>query len=273
MGLFKKKNDGARKSLVDSAHDVKHEVEGEMLSAEAGLAIDEIERLLELLGRENRERPVYRRRAGNVLDLVKRLAFWLRADRMTLEQAQEFVHAAVEEQQQRHQNRLNKKQPSDEEDAEVETLPLQEIIYPRKLSPDDVLNATKTIRQILTDEAPREERESEEERRARKIFEALEQLKNEEAARFARCIASKQRQQILAQAGLTDNLPTNGGIVAAGDESVDEETLERIRTLEGFGKKPLKTLIDEAGNIVDEDAGAAAKVLKQWIGNAKSEGD
>jgi len=33
----------------------------------------------------------------------------------------------------------------------------------------------------------------------------------------------------------------------------------------------LKTLIDEAGELVNTNAEAAAKVVKQWIGNPKSE--
>lgn len=273
MGLFKKKKDKARKSIVDSDHDLQNEVEGEMLPQEAGLAIDEIERLLELLGRENRERPVYRRRVGSVLDLAKRLAFWVKANRITLEQAQEVVHTAVVKQQEQRQRGVRKKRTSEEGEAEAEQPSPRDITYPTQLSPDDVLNATKMIRQMFDETTLKPERETAEDRRARRIFEALEQLKNEEATRFARYVASVQRQQILSSGNSIDQSPTGDHGEMQREEDLDEEDIERIRTLEGFGKKNLKTLIDEAGNVVDEDVGAAAKVLQQWIGSVKVESE
>lgn len=239
-----------------------------MLASEKGLAIDEIERLLELLGRDDKDRPVFRRRVGSVLDLAQRLAFWTRAKSMTLEKAQEIVHEEVEKQRERREERQRRKRAAQGEVAKENSLKPEDITYPTNLSPDDVLSAIDNAREKLTESRPKQDgKDTPEERRAMRIFEALEELKHEEATRFARYIATMQHQHLMKQ--MNGEQETENDIWE--EHGLDEESLEQIRTLQGFGKKPLKTLVDEAGNIVDEDVGAAAKVLKQWIGNVKEE--
>jgi hypothetical protein len=110
-----------------------------------------------------------------------------------------------------------------------------------------------------------------EERQVMQILEALEQMKHDEATRFARRVATMQRRHIEGKLS-EEATQQNGDPSNTWDKyGLNDEELERIRTLQGFGKKPLKTLVDEAGDVVEQDVDAATKVVKQWIGNPKSE--
>lgn len=274
MGLFKKKEKG-RKSIVDSAGDLKNEIEGNVLPTEVGLEPDEIERLLELLGRDNEERPVFRRRVGSIIDLAKGFVFWVRPYRLSVDEAKVLMHEIAEEQKEREKRLIKKRRRKDPNYRLSKRLTPEEIEYPTSLSPDDILDAINTVAKRL--EEPREfaEKETREERRAKRVFEALEQLKNEEATRFARYVATKQRRHIEGKTDEERESPEHGD----GQDDIwaehgfDDEELERIRTLQGFGKKPLKTLIDEAGEVVDNNVESAAKVVRQWIGNVKPDGE
>ncbi len=273
MGLFKRKPK-ARKSIVDSAHDLKNEVEGEVPPSDVGLEPDEIERLLELLGRDDRGRLVFRRRVGSILDLAKGLAFWVRPNRLTVDEAIGLMHEIAEEHKIREERLLKKRRRKDPNYQLPKYLTPEEIEYPTNLSPDDVLAATDAARHRLEESLPNAEKETGEERRAKWVFEALEQLKNEEATRFARRIATMQRRHIEGKPPEEGEMPEGEGDENAdvwAEHGFDDEELERIRTLQGFGKKPLKSLLDEAGDVVDGNVEAAAKVVKQWIGNTNRE--
>ena len=272
MGLFKKKQLKGRKSIVNSAKDLRNEVEGELLPSELGLEADEIERLLELLGRDNEKRIVFRRQVGSIIDRAKKFVFWDKSQRLTIEEARDLMHEIVERQKE-YEARLLKKRLRQDPDYQPPQRPEPENInYPEKLSPDDVLESINAAIQRLQ-RPPKHEKETIEERRAKRVFEALEQLKIEEATRFARYVATKQGQHIQGQA--------EGEISADNAEQPDiwaeygfeDEELERIRTLQGFGKKPLKSLIDAAGDLVDNNVEAASKVVRQWIGNTESNGE
>ena len=268
MGLFRKK----RKSIIDAANDLKNEVEGEVLPVEIGMDPDEIERLLELLGRDNANRIVFRRHVGSILDVAKGLVLWLRPYRLTIDEARKLIHELAEKQREREARLLKKKRRKNPNYQLPKYLTPEEIEYPSQLSPDDVLAASDAARQRL-EKPPQKDKDSTEERRAKRIFEALDQMKNEEATRFARHVAMIQRHHIEGKSPPEDETAKEGG---DGSDpwaayGVDDEELERIRTLQGFGKKPLKTLIDEAGEVVDTNIDAAAKIVKQWIGNQTNE--
>ena len=268
MGLFKRKPK-ERKTLVDSAKDLKNEVEGTLLPAEIGVDSDEIERLLELLGRDNGKRIVYRRRVGNILDVAKGLVFWLRPYRLSLDEAKELIHEIAERQRQREARLLKKRRRKNPDYQLPKYMTTDGIVYPSKLSQDDVLAAFEAAKQRLEETSHQNHTDNIEERRAKQILIALEQMKKEEATLFARQVAMMQRRHIEGQPPLEDEKRGKGG-----DDSdpwdaygLDDDELERIRNLQGFGKKPLKTLIDEAGDVVDTNVEAAAKVVQQWIGN------
>jgi len=268
MALFKRKPK-ERKSIVDSAGDLKNEVEGDALPTEIGMDPDEIERLLELIGRDVADRPVFRRKFGSILDVAKGQVLWLRPYRLTLEEAKELIHEIAERHREREAKLLKKKRRKNPDYQLPKLLTPEGIEYPSNLSPDDILAATQAARHRLEEKPPHHDVTDAEERQAGRILEALEQLKREEATRFARQVATMQRRHIME--GNEGETPEQGGNPSDPWDKygINDEELERIRTLQGFGKKPLKTLIDEAGEVVDTDVDAAAKVVKQWIGNTE----
>jgi len=269
MGLFKRKPK-ERKSIVDSAGDLKNEVEGDVLPTEIGMDPDEIERLLELIGRDNRKRPVFRRKFGNILDVAKGHVFWMRPYRLTLDEAKALIHEIAERHREREAKLLKKKRRKNPDHQLPKLITPEGIEYPSNLSPDDILAASEAARVRLEEQSRPRETTNEEERQAGQLLEALEQMKREEATRFARQVATMQRRHI------EEHLPGEGeagqdgtGADAWDKYGINDEELERIRNLQGFGKKPLITLLDEAGEVVDTDVDAAAKVVKQWIGNTE----
>ena len=268
MGFFRKKK---QKSIIDAAHDLKSEVEGEVLPANIGMAPDEIERLLELLGRDNKHRDVFRRRVGNILDVAKGHVLWLRPYRLTIDEAKILIHEIAERYREREAILLKKRRRKHPDFQLPKYMAPEELEYPPKLSPDDVLAASEIARNRLEESSKHKETTRTEERRVRRIFEALEQMKKDEATRFARQVAMIQRQHIEGKPPAEGEAQHEGGNSDPwADYGLDEEELERIRTLQGFGKKPLKTLIDDAGDVVDANIDAAAKVVKQWIGNQET---
>jgi len=270
MGLFKRKPK-ERKSIVDSAGDLKNEVEGDVLSSAIGMDPDEIERLLILLGRGDADRPVFRRRVGSILDVARGHVLWMRPYRLTLAEAKELIHEIAERQREREAKLLKKKRHKNPDYQLPKLTTTDGIEYPSELSPDDVLAACQAARRRLAEDSQHHDATNAEERQAGRILEVLEQMKREEAMRFARRVATMQRRHIIE--GNEGETPEQGGHPSDPWDKygLNDEELERIRTLHGFGKKPLKTLIDEAGDVVDTNVDAAAKVVKQWIGNVKGD--
>ena len=280
MGLFGKKKPKGSKKISNDNHGLKGQVEGRLLPTGQGLELDEIERLLELLGRDNERRPVWRRKVGNILDAAKGVVLWMRPHRLTLEEAQAAIHKLAEERRERDALLLKNIRKKNPDYKLPEPVNPDEMEYPKKLSPDDVVNALEAARKRLEPSShPVSSNVSD--NRARQIFSALEQLKNEEAIRFARKIASLQRRHLemenheekrdFNESSTGDPVPSG----EAGDiweqHGFDEEEIERIRTLHGFGKHSPKTLIDNAGELVNENMDAATKIVKQWIGNTNRE--
>ena len=264
MGLFKK-NSKKRKSIIDAASDLRHEIEGEVLPSEVGLDADDIERLLELFGQDNAKRIIFQRRVGSILDKATGLVFWRRPHRMTVEKAKALAHEIAEKHKEREEKLLKKLRLDNPDYNFPKKFTPEEIEYLSRLSPDDVLAACNVARKRLAESPQHNETLSSEERRAKRILDVLEELKHDELLRFARHIAMTQRQYI---EGKTQDGDAPADVWAA--HGIDDTELERIRTMQGFGKKPLKTLIDEAGDVVDTNVDAAAKVVKQWIGNQKN---
>jgi len=272
MGLFKRKPK-ERKSIRDSAGDLKNEVEGNVLPAAIGMDPDEIERLLDLLGRDDAGRPVFRRRVGSILDVAKGQVLWMKPYRLTLDEAKDLIHEIAERHREREAKLLKKKRRKNPDYQLPKLMTTDGIEYPTKLSPDDVQAACQAARERLEDHSQRSLTTNTEERQAVRLLEALEEMKREEATRFARQVATMQRRHIETESSDGNNgVPQgdgNAGADAWDKYGLNDEELERIRNLQGFGKKTLKTLLDEAGDVVDADADAAAKVVKQWIGNTE----
>ncbi|MDR1491188.1 MAG: hypothetical protein LBT05_00455 [Planctomycetaceae bacterium] len=263
MPLFPKKKN--KKTIANSAQDLKGTIEGEVLPAALGLTPSELERLLKLLG--DKKRPVFQRKAGGFRDKENGVAYWKKPKRLSYEKAMKLLHEEAEEYAEREREFLRKKRklnPNYQISRDVE---LDESGFSENLTADDVLLALKTAKKRLTKPETPSPKSTAEESHMRWIFVALEQLKKEEKIRFAREIASLQQKHIEGKtAERQSDLETETRDDAFGEQGIGEES-EKIQTLDGFGSKPLMTLIDEAGSVVEEDLDAAAKVVRQWIGN------
>ena len=265
----KKKNPKKRITTKESAHNLNRDIEGELVPHEMGLELDEIERLLELLGREDENRVVMRRKVGGILDTAKGLILWLVPNKKKLHDVQEQLHKKIEEiaEQREKLAKLRKKKKLVENDLPDDIAP-ESIEYPQKISPDDILNSIVAAKERLEQPIPKPKTSLVEKKHAELILNVLLQLKYDEATRFARYITQMTYKHLNRtpeeQAAYLEQLKRK--VV----EDAEEE-LEKIRTLSGFGKN-LHTLIDDAGEVVQDNYDAAAKVIKQWVGN-KSEMD
>ncbi|MDR1385445.1 MAG: hypothetical protein LBJ67_16595 [Planctomycetaceae bacterium] len=260
MSLFSKKN---QRTLANSAKDLKGTVEGEVLPVALGLTPNELERLLKLLG--DKKRLVFQRKVGGFRDKENGVAYWKKPKQLSYDKAMELLHEEAEEYTEREQEFLRKKRklnPSYQIPRDVE---LDESGFPENLTADEILLALKAAERRLTTLETSPQKSTAEECRARWIFSAMEQLKKEEKIQFARAIASLQQKHIEGKTAVRQpDLETETWDLFGKQES--SEAAEKTRTLDGFGSKPLTTLIDEAGNVVEEDLDAAAKVVRQWIG-------
>ena len=266
MPLFWKKK---QQPTDTDANGRNNDAADDALHFDTGLGPDVIERLLELLSRESAERVVFRRREGKIMDKVKGWVFRKHPYRLTIDEAKTLIHDIAEKHRERHERLLKKKRRKDAGLEFTKTLWANAVAYPTELTTDDVLEAGEAARHRLEEIPKLDDVETTEERLAKMIFEALKQMKVEEATLFARRYADMQHEFLEQQAAAIENASDNDTDLFAG-HGLDENGMERVNSLQGFGRKPLKTLIDEAGDAVNTDIEAAAKVVKQWIGNPRN---
>jgi len=165
-----------------------------------GLAPDQVERLLELLEHEGGNRVVFRRREGKLMDMVKGWVLRKPPYRLTIAEAKVLIQEIAEKHRNRHEQLLKKKRRQDTGIPFMKTLWANAINYPSELTPDDVLEAEQAARHRLEETAKSKGEETATERQAKKIFEALEQMRNEEATLFVRRYAIMQRDFMEKQA-------------------------------------------------------------------------
>lgn len=244
----------------------------------AGLGSEEIIKLLESLGRINDKITVSRRRPVSGKNISKEVGGKQR--NMTIEQAVEYEKKRLEE-------RLEKEKQIKELFAfDNELISKEEIndeIYPKRLTPHDIARSIESAKEKLeeidrkragggTVFSPTEEA----------VLHVLQQVKKHEAARIAKYIADRQRNMVLGktieqleeerqerirklngEAGPIDETPEEK---EEREKREEEKKQETIRTLQGFGKN-IKTLVDEVGEVAEDNLDAAAAIVRQWIGN------
>jgi hypothetical protein len=262
-----------KKTIINSARDLKGMVEGEVLPVALGLTPNELERLFKLLG--DKKRPVFQRKPGGFSDKENGVAYWKKPKRLSYDKAMKLLHEKAEEYTEREREFLRKKRKLTPDYQIPRDIELDESGFSENLTADDILLALKTAEKRLATPEPHASKEMAEECHVRWIFAALEQLKKEEKVRFARAIALLQQKHI--EGKTVHHLPEQENDEEMrdvfGEHGINGDESEKTRTLDGFGLKPLKTLIDEAGDVVEEDLDAAAKVVRQWIGNQKRENE
>jgi len=271
MALFgKKKNE---KTIVNSAQDLKGTVEGEVLPVALGLTPNELERLLKLLGDKNRR--IFQRKAGEFRDKENGVVVWKKPKRLSYDKAMKLLHEQAEEYTAREQEFLRKKRKLNPNYKIPRDVELDESGFSENLTADDIRLAFQAAEKRINPTSPQTNftQETSANCRIRWILTALEQLKKEEKIRFARTIASLQQKHIEGKTSILNAAESETASDSRDifNENGSGELSEKPHTLDGFGNKPLKTLIDEAGDVVDDDPDAAAKVVRQWIGNSVKE--
>jgi hypothetical protein len=252
----------------DAAHLEDATIEGELLPAELALEPEELDRLLELLGRNNKERLVLRRKVGSILDVAKGRILWLKPYRLNLREAREMIHELAEERRVKRVEEQKRKKRRYR--TEVPPLPPPEQIeYPKKLSPDDIFLSAETAREHLEEADRRRPSAGIDKIRAGLLLRAMELLKSDEAVRFARRIGFLAHQHL-------NRTPEEREMIEArkreeerlrGEEKGEDDS-KTVRTLPKFGKN-LTTLAEDAGRVVEENYDSAAKVIRQWVGNGE----
>lgn len=244
----------------------------------AGLHSEEIIKLLETLERIDDRIIVSRRRSVPGKNVSKEVGG--RRRKMSIEQAIEYEKKRLEERLEKEQQ---VKEQFDFDDSSIDKRELNDDVYPKPLTPDDMARSIESAKEKL---------EELDRRRAMQgvVFSPTEEavldimtlIKKNEAACLARIIAQKQRASVLGKTieeleadreerirrlrGEPEPLNETPEEKEAREKKEEEEKEELIRTLPGFGKN-IKTLVDEAGEVAEDNLDAATAVLSQWIGN------
>ncbi|MDR0871097.1 MAG: hypothetical protein LBN39_09940 [Planctomycetaceae bacterium] len=240
-----------------------------------GLNSDEIIKLLEALGQMDEGIVVSRRRPVKGKNYSKEVGG--RHRKMP-------VADAVEYEKKRQEERTEKeKQVSEMFGIERELFErdkLNDEVYPKHLSPDDIVRGVNAAKDKLTElDRHREKRAKIFAPKEEMVLDALMLVKKYEAARVAKKIAEQQRAAVAGKTVEELEAQRERQVrVMKGepDESLEErearlkkeeeERIEYMKTLPGFDESQ-QMLTDEAGNIVRDDVDAAAAVMRQWIGN------
>ncbi|MGL4593561.1 MAG: hypothetical protein ACRCUY_02390 [Thermoguttaceae bacterium] len=166
--------------------------------------------------------------------------------------------------------------------------PVNQDIYPKRLTPLDIVRCTESAEDRLSElDRLRHKQKKVYSPREEVVLNVLETIKRLEVARVATFVAEKQRSFVLnktledleaeKQARIQQLKDKFSDVKKENDaESGSQEKLENgaeqtpQRMLESFNKNN-RTLTDEAGELIDENIDAAAAVVKQWIGNIVTE--
>lgn len=223
----------------------------------AGIHPDDLGLLLRALYRINEQARIARQHGGTVLRGAREETSILDASNRAIERGEE--RRAREALLLSKYKRLRIRQIPP---------PLSRAEYPKPVGAKDLLNSIGIIRERLAVLDHKEE-ERPDATRAQIILKIIELLKRQEAARLVHQVSERQRNFIETrhEEGEEAKKP-----IGPRYEVLDDETLAKKarRTLQGFDKN-LNTLLDEAGDVVHENADAAAQVLSQWIGTATPE--
>ena len=242
----------------------------------AGLAPDEILKLLQALGRIDDAMTVTLRR-GDKKSKVSKTAGG-RKGKMSIDDAVEYEKQRIEE---RSEKEKTVRELFGLQDEEFERNEINDAIYPKRMSPMDITRYVDAAEKRLEDnDRLAERRKKVYSPREEIILNVLTEIKKNEAPRIAQKIAQKQRQTV--QGKTLEDLEAERKLrieniqaearsateaAAADEEAKINEKLETARTLASFGKN-LRTLTDEAAELTLENPAAAAAVVRQWIGAA-----
>jgi len=251
MGMFKKKPD-APKPIKVSQEELAHRI-----SETAGMLPDEIVRLLDSLAHVDRTRTIIQRKPGDKKSLFGRSKETKGKVVAALDHAVKHLEERIE-----RENLVRKKK----KDLPERPGPIFDEDYPQRLVPADIARSIQGARVHL--EMLEEQRAVDPitDRKADLVLRIMQKLKKYEATRVAREIAMKQRR--LYEATLREHkgeyVPPEASMTK---EEAEKQLLKAQQQLQGFGHG-LRTLIDDAAEVVEDNYDAATSVVRQWIGTA-----
>jgi len=233
------------------------------IGQQAGLLPDEMLKLLDSLERVERNRKIIPQKAVQEKIVSKKA--------IDLPKAVEIARERLEEHKKREeiQRQLSRKKHLKFFETESHDV-IEDTEYPRKLSPYDIGVSIETAYRRLLEEEKKKEDNDPVYRRAELILHALDRTKVTEAARVARTIAARQERigrLSLEEAQRLAKLPPEEQQALTPEI---EEQLEIAKSLQGF-KKHINTVVDDAAEVVKENADAAAAVVRQWVGTIHEE--
>ena len=256
----------------------------EFVQAKYGLTPEELHKLFESLGRVDSHITVARRRKIEGKAHSKAIGKLMPIDE------------AVKYEKERAENRYAKDEKIRHElleDVDFDTLMVRlevnDSFYPKRLAPSDIVRYVDSAGEKM-DTLDRERA------RPTKIYSPREEtvldvitlIKKQEPVRLARHIANRQKAYILnnplevLEAEYAEWLRILRGdpppeteeemmarLVQEEEQRIEEERLAAEEAARNFGDLPdVRTLLDDAAELIRVNPEAAAAIVRQWIGNA-----
>ena len=256
----------------------------EFVQAKYGLTPDELHKLFESLGRVDSHITVTRRRKVEGKEHSKPVGKLMPVD--------EAVKYEKERAEDRHVKDKKIREELLEEidfDELMVRLEVNDSIYPKRLAPLDIVHyvdAAGEKMDALDHErakpkkiySPREET----------VLDVITLIKKQEPVRLARNIANRQKAYILNNPlevlefeyaewlrKLRGDPPPEteeemmARLAAEAEQQLEEERIAAEEAARNFGDLPdVRTLLDDAAELIRTNPEAAAAIVRQWIGNA-----
>ena len=241
-----------------------------------GVTPDELLKLLESLGRIDPSMIVTRRRADKKGKGSKVVGG--RKGKMSIDDAIEYEKRRTEK---RNEKEKIVREIFGLQDEEFERNEINDEIYPKRMSPADIVRYVGAAeKQLEENDRLVERRKKVYSPREEIVLNVLSEIKKNEARRIAQAIAERQRQVVEGKTleeldaerkqrleSIQAEARAAAEEVAAEEQAEIDEKLAVARTLTPFDKN-LRTLTDEAAELTSENPDAAAAVMKQWIGTS-----
>jgi len=256
----------------------------EFVQAKYGLTPDELHKLFESLERVNPHIHVDRRRKIEGKERSK--AFGKRM----------LIEDAVKYEKERAENRHAKDQKIREEllddvdfDELMVRLEVNNSIYPQRLAPTDIVRYVDSAGEKM-DALDRERAKPVKiySPREETVLDVITLIKKQEPIRVAKHIANRQKAYILTHSleeleaeyaewlrNLRGDPPPEteeemmARLVAEAEQQIEEDRIAAEEAARNFGDLPdVRTLLDDAAELILTNPEAAAAIVRQWIGNA-----
>jgi len=256
----------------------------EFVQAKYGLTPDELHKLFESLGRVNPNIHIDRRRKVEGKEHSK-----VFGKRMLIEDAVTYEKERAESRHARDQKIREKLLDDIDFDELMVRLEVSDSIYPKRLAPSDIVHCVDAAGEKI-DALDRERTKPTKiySPREETVLDVITLIKRQEPIRVAKHIANRQKAYILThtleelEAEYAEWLRNLKGepppeteeemmarLAAEAEEQMEEERAAAEEAARNFGDLPdVRTLLDDAAELIRTNPEAAAAIVRQWVGNA-----